>query len=371
MTVYLRESQLDKVRDAAIAQFLNPMERPLLFEGVMPMYVAMLPIQAAMAMQITSDLMRMNADERLVDSSVPLQQWLRNAARMTLDLGRRAVFEDAHDDVTAKSAGMPDLGAAAEVSDIKEAIVFTDDTLAFGFLAAGTVAGSSVGRILVRPYENGAPRLSNGAPENPHAGTGWLITSTMLVTNHHVINARAKRDGDVPMASEVDLALQAKHSTVTFDYDTDGAPGVDVDSSELLAWSRELDYAVVRLAEDSGRQALPVHAMTVTATQADNVAVNVIQHPDGKEKRVGLRNNVVYDSSVRDLRYFTDTKPGSSGSPVLTDGWRVCALHRGAKRVDVPFQGKTSSYVNVGTQISAILSDLQARYPALYAEIGV
>ena len=371
MPAYLSDEQIDTVRDAAIAQFMNPMDRPLLFDGVMPNYVSNLPIHPVPAYQIASDLMRMNADGRLINSSVPLQQWLHNAARMTLQAARRAIFDEAYDEVSAKSAGMPDLGEAGDVSDIKEAIVFTDDTVDFDFLSGGTAAGESVGRLVVRPYENGQPRVKNGSPESPHAGTGWLITPSLLMTNHHVITARDRENGAIPMVGTTDLALQAGNSVVTFDYnsDDDDGSGVDAHVSELLAASPQLDYAIVRLTEDSGRKPLRICAMPLTASLKDNIAVNVIQHPGGREKRVGLRNNIVYDAGQLDLRYFTDTRAGSSGAPVFTDQWEVCALHRGAKKVKVPFQGKTSSYLNVGTQITAVLADLKVNFPDLHKEI--
>ena len=107
----------------------------------------------------------------------------------------------------------------------------------------------------------------------------------------------------------------------------------------------------------------------MVASLADNVAVNVIQHPDGGSKRVGLRNNLVNDTTDRDVRYFTDTKEGASGSPVLTDAWTVCALHKGSRLARVQFQGKPTAYVNVGTQIAAVLDDLKLRHPDVHAEV--
>ena len=74
----------------------------------------------------------------------------------------------------------------------------------------------------------------------------------------------------------------------------------------------------------------------------------------------------------RDLRYFTDTEGGSSGSPVLNDEWKVVALHRGsafAKGVD--YQGRSTAYINLGTQIHAILAHIQANAPDLARELGV
>ena len=55
---------------------------------------------------------------------------------------------------------------------------------------------------------------------------------------------------------------------------------------------------------------------------------------------------------------------------VLDDDWQVAALHKKWTYVNnVTFQGKTAGWVNEGTQISAILADLQSN-PALLAQIA-
>lgn len=370
MSEYLSQTEVDAVRDAALAAYPDPQWRPVLFQGVLPLYVATLPQLPIPAAQITSDLMRMNGVERLVDGRVPLQLWLHNAARNTAETGLREVFEKACDQVTRAASGEPELSAAAD-SELPEEIVFGDDTVPFGFLAGGTAAGRAVGRIVVPPYQDGAPRTDPaGAAAPPHAGTAWLIAPDLVITNHHVLNARSAIDGPAPQAADADLALQAAHAVVLFDFDDDAAAGVEAACSGLVAWSPALDYAVARLAADPGRTPIPIRADPLKAELAQNVAVNVIQHPEGKAKRIGLRNNVVYDTTDTDVRYFTDTQRGSSGSPVLTDAWTACALHRGARRVDVKFQGKPSSYVNVGTQLSAVAEDLAARFRTVWDEVA-
>lgn len=371
MPEYLTTGQLDEVRDAAIDQFGDQATmRPLLFERVHRRYVTSLPVIAAPAVQLMSDLMRMNGVERLVDGSVPLETWLANAVRLTLEAGPRAVFERALDVVATSASGEPDIGVAGDVSEVKEEIVFRDDTLAVGFLAAGAAASRSVGRILVTPFEGGAVKLSAlGAPENPHAGTCWLVTDDLIMTNHHVINARSAIEGPAVHAAEADLHLQATSAVVNLDYDDESSVGVRTGVADAVAWDAGLDYALLRLTAPAGRRPLPLLSSALGAGDVDNVAVNVIQHPGGLAKRIGLRNNIVQAVTDRDIRYFTDTRGGSSGSPVLTDSWSVCALHRGSRRVDVPFQGKTSAYVNVGTAITAVLADLESRFPALYEEI--
>ncbi len=372
MSDYLAPDTLDAVREAALSQFPDQATwRPVLFQTVPSGFFYTLPVNPAPSLQIVTDLLKINAVERLLDGTVPLQVWLRNAVRHAQEPGAKAVLERALSEVAGCAEGAPDLGAAADVSEIKEEIVFQDDTLEIGFLAAGAAAARSVALVTVPPYENGAPMLTPlGAPVGPHSGTCWLVADDLVVTNHHVVNARSAIGGHRPTAADADLALQAAHATVRWDVDAEGLPGTSVAVAELVACDAALDYAVLRLAEPSGRDPLPLlGAPFLVDGQDANVAVNVIQHPGGLAKRIGLRNNLVHDAGERDVRYFTDTRPGSSGSPVLTDTWQVCALHRGAQFTEVRFQGKTSAWVNVGTSVTALLADLAQRDPAVHARV--
>jgi V8-like Glu-specific endopeptidase len=99
------------------------------------------------------------------------------------------------------------------------------------------------------------------------------------------------------------------------------------------------------------------------------LALNVIQHPRGQPKRFAIRNNLAVDADATVIRYYTDTDHGSSGSPVCDDAWTVVALHRGAMLHNAQFQGQDTAFVNVGTQISSIVTDLKARFAALAAEL--
>jgi hypothetical protein len=62
---------------------------------------------------------------------------------------------------------------------------------------------------------------------------------------------------------------------------------------------------------------------------------NSIQHPQGGLKQIAFRNNDIFETTTekppadaaRFLHYRTDTLPGSSGSPMLDDKWKVIALH--------------------------------------------
>jgi hypothetical protein len=246
--------------------------------------------------------------------------------------------------------------------------VHQDDTLRIGFLSAALTVGRSVARISVPRFDRGEPQtLASGRPWTM-TGTGWLIGSDLFVTNHHVINAREANEAD---ASPSDLALQAGGATVAFDFDEEGSEPNPVAVSRLELADADLDYAVLRLSRGAERTPLRMRDELLTMTPSTYLPVNIIQHPRGRPKRVALRNNLLSGADADTVRYFTDTDFGSSGAPVCDDSWRVVALHRGAEAVeDVSFQGKSTAFVNFGTQITRLLADVKQRMPALHGEIA-
>ncbi|MEV6398998.1 trypsin-like peptidase domain-containing protein [Streptomyces sp. NPDC051907] len=366
---YLTQDEIRELKDAALdtSTLTDPQVRPLLLAGVMRKYTATLPMLPQPILQVHSDLNQMNGVERLVNGQVPLELWLRNAVGLVTEEGPLAVLNRALDEVARSAGGEPDVMAELPDLETKEAILHRDDTVPFDFLRGGEAAGAAVARIKVPPYEGGAPLQPNGFP---HSGTGWLIAPTLLMTNHHVVNARTADRAGRPQAGPDDLLLQARNAHARFDYESDDDETEEAAISELVAADRTLDYAVLRLAAPPSRPVLKLAGKPLSIAKGDIVAVNIIQHPGGQPKRVGLRNNLVFEADASDVRYFTDTRGGSSGSPVLTDDWRVVALHRGTRRVeDVMFQGKSTAFVNVGTQMDSVMSHLKANSPQIHAEI--
>ncbi|MFD3998425.1 trypsin-like peptidase domain-containing protein [Streptomyces sp. NPDC058583] len=366
---FLRQQELVRVRNAAMeAGLADRAVRSSLLKGIPGNFTATLEPLDDPREQIHADLNAMNQVERLIDGLVPLEIWLHNAIEQTRDPGPRAVLQGALDTVARAITGEAELPAEMMPGEMKEEIVLQDDTVPYEFLHGGIRAGASVALLRIPPYESGAPLL----PSYPHGGTGWMIAPDLLITNHHVVMARsAEQPGVRPYVSDEDLRLQALMSRSRFDFVENAAAAPEATAGELVAWDVGLDYAIVRLAADQERRpTLRVATRPLLVRERQRVPVNIIQHPGGLPKRVALRNNLVYRADEHDILYFTDTRGGSSGSPVCLDDWTVVGLHRGTRKVDeVEFQGARTRFVNVGTQMSGILAHLQEFTPELYEEI--
>ena len=339
--------------------------RGALFQFIHPLYAGTLPVGGPMISQLLSDIGQMNQQERLTTGDIPLEIYLRNALLLVSgrDVAETAV-RVALSKVVQRGSGAPPLEAKA-MPEIKEKIVHSDDTVTFAFMEAGVKAAAAVMKVRVPRFEGGQPKTKGGNPV-VYVGTGWLVTRDLIVTNHHVVNARY--DGE-PNAAAADLRLQAQGTVAVFDFDADGLPATEVAVTAVEAWNADLDYALLRI-PPSKRTPLP-RAAAAIQRGGDPVPVNIIQHPGGRSKRYGIRNNLVSSSDATELRYFTDTDGGSSGSPVFNDRWEVVAVHRSAVFVEgVQFQGKPTAYVNVGTHLASIVDDLRAHHPAIAAEIG-
>jgi endonuclease G, mitochondrial len=340
-------------------------------------------------MRLRAQLRQMNRVHNLKTGEVPLALFLTSAIDATADSSVLEVLEKAlakikrHEPATASAAMAgkavpgpvrPTLGANLEVTPEVQIGDF-DQTLLVDFLSRGVEAARSVFKIVVHRHFEGKPNYITADQPDLSNGTGWVIAPGLAITNHHVISARARADGD---ATPDDFRLQAERSKVLFDYfrDDPAAEGVELGSGALLASDPQLDFALLRLPaalQTRRPMRLRKNRIAKTLVQALGMGVNVLQHPDGKPMRLGFRNNfvVVGDESV--LAYLTDTASGSSGSPVCDDAWTVAALHYGARPISdegLHIMGKLIRRENVGTPVPTILQHLAQRHPDLHAEIA-
>src|SRR4051812_38643183 len=247
----------------------------------------------------------------------------------------------------------PDATAAAD--RLLEAIVLTVDFVGVRYLEAGVRAARAVGRVDI--FDDGG---------NPVGfGTGSMVSPRLLLTNNHVLE-----HPDMAQASQIEFNFQIgldgqRLQSVLFPFSPATFFLTDVD----------LDYTLLAVGADADLAALAAfgHNPLIAAEGKAIVGdfVTIVQHPEGHEKQVALRENRVVDVLENFLHYSTDTQPGSSGSPVFNDQWEVVALHHAG--VPDPNQVALGGVVNEGIRVSRILAhanaqNLSAEQHALLAE---
>jgi V8-like Glu-specific endopeptidase len=301
-----------------------------------------------------------------LDDSDPLVIWLRNALDATTGRPGAEAFHRSLDEVQLPlEPGGATWDPPPRRPEDREVVIHREDRVPFQFLEEGRRAGESIALVSVARFEEGEKSI-----RWHHAkGTGWLIGPRLLITAHHVVNARLD---DEPDAADADFEKQALHTQATFAYDREGQPGTKIEVAELAAQNRELDYVILRLAADPGLPPLELAEQAPAVGPNRHPPLNIIQHPHGRPKMLAFRNNLATTVTERpgDLGYFTDTDQGASGAPVFDDDWHVVALHRAAAEIPVQsFQGKDIAWANLGTRIEAIRGDLQQQYPRLWRSI--
>ena len=323
--------------------------------------------------QLDMDLERLNRTERLTDGSIPFESWLEKAGRyLKLYPAANRLVQQSLSAIRAPANSYtiqdPQPPPAAVINIVvKEKTIHRNDMVSYAFLEGGVQAGNGVACLKVSRYDNGTRKMLNGSPAI-YRGTGWLLSKDLIMTNHHVINARENNES---RAAAEDFDLQAAHAQAWFDYNADNMEGILINIKKPEACDYDLDFAILRLEKPAARTPLRILPSKIVVMPGEAPVVNIIQHPLGYAKKVALRNNNVFESSYPCVRYFTDTEGGSSGAPVFNDNWEVIALHRAAVVVDnVQYNGQLTAWVNEGIQIQAILEHLRQHHPALAREIN-
>ncbi len=226
----------------------------------------------------------------------------------------------------------------------------SEDFQAVTFLAEGHRVSDAVAFVTV------------GQPA-PGAGTGFLMSPRLFITNQHVLPS----------------AEAAANAVVSFNFqsDRDGLPlgmsrfRLDPSACYLASPEDDFDFAVVAVGQRcEGDEELATFGYCPLGAQDDKHAlgmpVNIIQHPQQRPKCIAIRNNLLSGRTSDVLLYDTDTDVGSSGSPVFNDDWSVIALHHYGE----PFRAKLGgldlpSNANEGIRTSAIVRALTAMLDTL------
>lgn len=239
-----------------------------------------------------------------------------------------------------------------------ERIIKANQLKGIDFFERGLHAARAVSRIQIRG-QNGM-MLGHGS--------GVLISPRLLMTNNHVLGTPA----------------EAAASTAQFDYlvAADGIPrepqNFAMDPDTFFVTDAALDFTIVALAETaSSGQPLSARSWCALIPGSGKALVservNIIQHPGGERMQIAIRENTIVAVVDDFLHYETDTKRGSSGSPVFNDQWEMAALHHaGVPKRDasgrilmdgnIPWTGRRDDahkiiwIANEGVRISRIVS---------------
>jgi V8-like Glu-specific endopeptidase len=187
-------------------------------------------------------------------------------------------------------------------------------------------------------------------------GTGFLVASDLVLTNHHVVEPIIPAESDPqyhgPRAS-------ASGVTCRFDYRKMSGGAVSAGNIYRLApqWSvllspnnrrgqepgeDTLDCALIRLAKQAGKLAVgdfPEQGgtergwLTLPGVERMNFLKDhplfIVQHPQAEPVKLAIETCSILDvnASRTRLRHRTNTDHGSSGSPCFDENWNLVALH--------------------------------------------
>jgi hypothetical protein len=222
-------------------------------------------------------------------------------------------------------------------------------------------------------------------PKAKALGTGFLVGPDVVVTNYHVV--RRLIDGSEPRAkylvrfdykvledglsvnpgAEFDLAADWDLGNRPFSVvDTKAQPHADPAPDEL-------DYAFLRIEGSPGSNPIPAGKGAdldsdlrgwIDATDTDHDFVDgsplfILQHPEGSPLKLALDTSAAIgiNGNGTRVRYRTNTKPGSSGSPCFDQNWRLVALHHSGDPMYKP-EFPANSW-NEGIPFSAIRKHLE------------
>jgi endonuclease G len=207
--------------------------------------------------------------------------------------------------------------AALRPEDVTDALVErkigeSRDLLSVEFFEQGLDAARCVGRVVTRGEAN---------------GTGFLVAPGLMLTNQHVLRtAEEAADSEFELDYEEQRFGPRKISQI-FKLQPD-----------MFFFNHEsLDFAIVAVSSQSGDGvSLDDYGFRPLIGEEGKITigecVNIIQHPEGREKQIVIRENKLVDLPDRKgmeqyFHYRADTEKGSSGSPVFNDQWEIVALH--------------------------------------------
>jgi subtilisin family serine protease len=174
-------------------------------------------------------------------------------------------------------------------------------------------------------------------------GTGFLVAENIIITNHHVISTEQEAE-NFSAEFEFEIGLPPQRELLpSSEFDCD--PSIFfltsvLDGDPSIPFSG-LDFTLVGIKSKSanGKSIKDYTPIALDGNKGKIIKGEncvIIQHPEGKPKKVALKNTAFFSETTTRIIYETDTQPGSSGSMVVALGTgEVVALHHaGLPRTD-------------------------------------
>jgi hypothetical protein len=228
--------------------------------------------------------------------------------------------------------------AEADKRPLFELILDASNLLPFDFLRTGDRLGRSVLKI----------QRGDGA-----SGTGFLVAPDILLTNHHVLP---------DIATATSARALANYERAPAD-DPAGQPAdVPLAPQTLFVTNADLDFTFCAVEGLDHLGGVPLDRNSLNVIKSENV--NIVQHPRGRPKEIALQDNQVIKADNVVVQYTCDTEPGSSGSPVFNNQWKLVALHHASVATEhargrAVAADPTQRYLNEGIRLSAIATWLE------------
>jgi len=234
------------------------------------------------------------------------------------------------------------------------------------WLEKALTASKAVGRLVKQGQAVGTGFVLSGQDLFPSTN---LADHRFVLTNNHVIESQSDVSSfrlELNYQQDVNGQLVAKSV-----YHLDERFFL---SSPLSAF----DFALV-LVKDQEDQPISNFGclqLEVFPKFTNHPPVNIIQHPEGRDKHIALTANEVISTYQQHLFYKADTLPGASGSPVFNQNWKVIALHHAGSIKDEQGHGGlvidaagTTVSANRGILIEHVLESIQLQFKARKEEL--
>lgn len=211
---------------------------------------------------------------------------------------------------------------------------------------------------------------------NHPLGTGFLVASNVVLTNHHVLTHVFK---GLVQPDEVQLRFDFKREvdgvsvgpgrlySLAKDWLLDSSPADPIDlepePKSSVPKPENLDHALIRVDGEPGKEVIngkPRGFITIPHAPYEfksKTALVILQHPEGNPLKMAFDTEAVLKVNGNGTRvtYRTNTLPGSSGSPCFNTQWELVALHHSGD------PGKPRATYNEGIPISTLRAHLEKK----------